>query len=354
MIGLEEVYDAAFDRERFPALIERLVRLFGAQSGFFGWSDMDSVAGFQAQYGNDPRWLQAYVETYAAHDILQPVLHAVPEGVCARAYPVLQQLEVRDSIFYREFLAPQRIVDNLAVNLIKRPGIVAHLALIRVEPAAPFSIEDCDRLSALLPHLRRAVYIQSHLVRAADHAASDRSTSGTGSRAILLMADQTIAEIDPELATRLRLQRGEPVGDGAIGTMIQRAIDRQEPVAMELPRADGAPLPLLCEVRILDQNRFGDIASEQAAAYAVYFTMLDEPRSIAFDAIGELFRLTPTELKVLREAIEHGDLIGIGERLGMARATARTHLHRIYDKTATRGIASLSSLAHRFGRRSAG
>jgi DNA-binding CsgD family transcriptional regulator len=53
---------------------------------------------------------------------------------------------------------------------------------------------------------------------------------------------------------------------------------------------------------------------------------------------------------VLRDAIEHGDLAGIGDRLGMARATARTHLHRIYDKTQTRSFAGLSNLAHRFGR----
>lgn len=354
MIGLEEIYDAAFDRDRFPALIERLVRLFGAQSGFFGWSDMERGAGFQAQYGNDPRWLQSYVDTYAPHDILQPVLHAVPEGVCALAYPVLQQPEVRDSIFYREFLAPQGIIDNLAVNLIKRPGIMAHLALIRAAPAARFSGEDCDRLTALLPHLRRAVYIQSHLVRAADHVAGDRAVGGTGNHSMLLMADRTIAEIDPALAVRLRLQRGDRLGDGAIGSMVQRATDRREPVAADLTDAHGAPLALLCEVRALEQNRFGDIASEPAPMHAVHFTLLDQPRSIAFDAMAELYRLTPTEAKVLCDAIEHGDLIGIGDRVGMARATARTHLHRIYDKTGTRGFAGLSNLAHRFARLSPG
>lgn len=34
----------------------------------------------------------------------------------------------------------------------------------------------------------------------------------------------------------------------------------------------------------------------------------------------------PMEARVLRDAIVHGDLAGIGERLGMARATARAWL----------------------------
>src|SRR5690606_22026640 len=34
MLAIEEIYDAAFDRERFPRLIELLGQAFGAQSGF--------------------------------------------------------------------------------------------------------------------------------------------------------------------------------------------------------------------------------------------------------------------------------------------------------------------------------
>lgn len=349
MIGLEDIYDAAFDRARFPALIERLVRLFGAQSGFIAWSDLERGAGFQAEFGNDPIWLQRYVETYARHDILQPVLQSLPEGLCALAYDHLQRPEVRDSLFYREYLSPQRVVDNLAVNLIKRPGIMAHLALIRTEPAPPFSAEDCERLTALLPHLRRAVFVQSHLVRARDHAADIQTFAGGSTQSMLLLADRTIVDIDPQLGALLRLQPGAALGDGAIGALVQRALDRGEPVAAELPGGEQGPIRMLCQVRRLQPDRFGDFASEPAPSHAAHFTLLDRPRAIAYSAIAELYRLTPTELKVLRDAIEHGDLAGIGERLNMAAATTRTHLHRIYDKTQTRGFAGLSNLVHQFG-----
>lgn len=351
MIGIEEIYDAAFDRDLFSVLIERLVHAFGAQTGFIGWSDMEREAGFHAQFGNDPAWLQRYVETYAQHDLLQPILRATPEGICVPAYPHLQKAEVRDSIFYREYLAPQNIIDNLAVNLIKQSSITAHLALIRMTPAEPFTPDECAQLSRLVPHLRRAIYIQSHLVHAADQEAGRRAFSGVSRHVLLLTDKHIIAEIDPPLASLMSLRVGDGIGDGALGRTMLAAINTGEPVAFEWPGNDNAaPANLLCEARRLEPNRFGNIAAGPTPTHAVHITQLEQTRPIAFDAMGDLFRLTPTELRVLRDAIEHGDLVGIGDRVGMARATTRTHLHRIYDKTGTRSFVGLSNLAHRFAR----
>lgn len=353
MVAIEDIYDAAFDRGRFPALVAAMVHAFGASSGYILWYDSERSEGFQAEFGNDPVWLQRYVETYARHDVLRPLLDAVPEGVCDRAWPHLQTPAVRNSRFYREFLAPQAIVDNLIVNLIKRPGVSASLALLRAAPAAPFTATDADRLAALVPHLRRAVYIQSHIVRAADRAASVRAFDGSNGFSLLLSADRIIVEIDAPLAQLLRLGPGQGLRDSPIGKAIERTIDAGAPVAIALTTSDGLPVPILCEARPLEQNRFGDLASGPAPSHAVHVTRLDRPRTIAFDAMAALYRLTPTELKVLRDAIAFGDLVGIGTRIGMAPATARTHLHRIYDKTGTRSFAALSNVAHRFGRLSA-
>lgn len=353
--GIEEIYDAAFDRSRFPALIERLGKAMGAQAGFIGWSDPDRQVGFQFQFGNDPVWLERYVQTYAVQDVLLPHLHAIPEGECRPAWDLLQTPEVRESPFYREYLAPQGIVDNLAVNLIKQPGIIASLALLRHDPAERYAKADCARLAALVPHLRRAIYIQSHLVRAQDHAAADRAFVGSaGSSILLLSADHVLLEAAPALVPLLRLRTGEPLVDGVLGSAVGRAIAQDEPVAVEVVAGDDGPsVCVLLEARRLDTRRFGDLAEGPAATFAVHVTRVDTPRAIAFDAIGSLYGLTATELRVLTDAVETGDITAIGDRQGMARATARTHLHRIYEKTATRSFAGLSSLVHRFGRISA-
>lgn len=351
MFAIEDIYDAAFDRDRFPMLVERLAEAFGAQSAFIGWTDIDRAVGFQAQFGNDPVWLQRYIETYGAHDILRPHLLALPEGLCAPAWPLLQQPEVRASLFYRDYLAPQGVVDNLAVNLIKRPGIMAHLALLRRDPGERFSEAEVARLTALVPHLRRAIYIQSHLVRAADHAASGQAFAGNSDSALLLLtADRLLLDADVSLVQLLRLRIGEPVGDGPLGAAIRRAIEGQVPVAIELPIGDDEHVErLLLQARPLDMSRFGDLAGGPSAAHAVHVTRVDQPRTIAYAAIASLYGLTAAEQRVLRDAIDAGDITAVGDRLGMARATARTHLHRIYEKTGTRSFAGLSNLAHRFG-----
>ncbi|WP_285017879.1 helix-turn-helix transcriptional regulator [Novosphingobium sp. fls2-241-R2A-195] len=346
-----EIYDAAFDRTRFPGLIERLGVAMGAQAGFIGWSDPDRQVGFQFQFGNDPVWLNRYVETYAAQDVLLPHLHAIPEGECQPAWDLLQMPEVRESAFYREYLAPQGIVDNLAVNLIKRPGIVASLALLRRMPSERYTRAECAKLAVLVPHLRRAIYIQSHLVRAQEHAAADRAFAGSaGSSVMLLSAEHVLLEAAPALVPLLRLRIGEPVGEGVLGSAIARTIKHEEPVAVEVVlRDDVSTVRVLLEARRLDTTRFGDLADGPAATFAVHVTRVDLPRAIAFDAIGSLYGLTATELRVLKDAVDTGDITAIGDRQGMARATARTHLHRIYEKTATRSFAGLSSLVHRFG-----
>lgn len=77
---VESIYDAAADERLFPDLLRHIVAHFGAQSGFLAWMGGARGSGFQAEYGNDPAYLQAYVETYAPLDILRPALMDVPEG----------------------------------------------------------------------------------------------------------------------------------------------------------------------------------------------------------------------------------------------------------------------------------
>jgi len=350
MIAIEDIYDAAFDRARFPALLEQVGGAFNAQAGFIGWTDMESGVGFQVQFGSDPQWLQAYVETYAAHDILRPYLMALKEGECEAVWPYLQQPEVQASIFYREYLVPQGIVDNLVVTLLKRPRINAHFALLRHAPNGRFSTDDVANLSALVPHLRRAVFVQSHLIRASDHVAAAEALAGrSGGNLLLLDADRRVISAEAPLDTLLRVAPGDALGDGRLGAAIATAIVSREPLAIKLPADDTRhALVILIEARALSAERFGDIAGAPAVRHAVHITRIDKPRSLAFKAIGDLYGLTRTELRVLCDAVELGDLAGIGDRLGMARATARTHLHRIYEKTDTRSFAALSNLVHRF------
>lgn len=348
MVDIDEIYDAAFDRELFTPLLRKILAGMGAQCGFLGWVDMESQARFEVQHGNDPAYLQSYAETYAAHDILQPTLRAAAEGEVMQAYALLATPEVRESLFYREWLAPQRIVDNLAVNLIKRDQMFAPMAIIRTGDAPPFDDADIARLKAVAPHLRRAVYMQSRLIHQANLVRGyQRITSGARNGLILLDDQQYVLDIDRMTQALTGLRAGQSVsGGGAFEKALAAVLGGEGPTAVEL--SGEPPAKLLCVAQPLERDPFGDFAGGQGVAHAVHVSRLDEGSPIAFGSMAQFYGLTPTERNVMSDAFANSDITRVGERLGMAAATARTHLHRIYEKTGVQGFPGLCLLAHRF------
>lgn len=353
VIEVEDIYEAAFSRERFPGLLSNILGAMRAQSGFLGWIDVANQTRFEVEVGNDPAFLQSYMETYAAHDVMRPTLLAADEGVVMPAYDVLQSPVVQGSIFYREWLAPQRVVDNLATNLIKQAQMSATLSVVRTGEAPPFSAAEIEAFRELVPHLRRAVMVQARLVRQENLLAGYRRIcAGARNGLILLDADLRILDVDPRTEALTGIQAGQALGQAggarAFGAAVREAVRGGSPVAVELSRESDGPLTLLCVAQPLPRDPFGDLDAGPSVADAVYVLRVDEPAQVAFASFGRLYGLTPTELRVMSDAFAHADLTNLGERLGMAQATARTHLHRIYEKTGAQGFPALCLLAHRF------
>jgi len=347
MVDIDEIYDAAFDRELFAGVLRKILAAMNAQSGMLAWMDLENQARFEVEHGNDPAFLRSYGETYAAHDILRPELQAAGEGVIMHVYERLQAPEVRASVFYREWLAPQRIVDNMAVNLIKRDGMFAPLAIVRTGNAPPFGPDERAQLEAIVPHLKRAVYMQSRMIHQANLVGGyQRITAGARNGLVLL--DERLRVLDVDRATQaltgLRAGQGVAAGGGAFERALATATEGSGPTAVSL--SDGATV--LCVAQPLERDPFGDLAGGAGVAHAVHVLRVDQAADIAFDSLAELYGLTPTERKVAADAFAHADIGGVGERLGMAAATARTHLHRVYEKTGVTGFPGLCILANRF------
>lgn len=349
MINLDEIYDAAFDRSLFEPLLQKLVEAMDAQSGFLAWSNIESRAKFEIQIGNDPVYLQKYVETYWEHDVLRPLLYEISEGEVQPVYPHLQRPEIRESRFYREYLAPQGVVDNLAVNLIKRKDMIASLAILRMEPAPPFDDADRQALQALVPHLRRVVFLQSQIIGQANLVRGYRQAAkSTRDGLILLDEALRVLDVDPDLEVLTGVQIGESVGRTAFGRVVASAVREDAPLMAEVEALDGPPVRLLCHAQRVERDLYGDLADGPGVAFAVHATRVDHPWPIALPLIASLYGLTPTEMRVVEDALAHGDIASMGTRLSMARATTRTHLHRVYEKTGTRGFADLCLFVHRF------
>ena len=66
--------------------------------------------------------------------------------------------------------------------------------------------------------------------------------------------------------------------------------------------------------------------------------------------MAKTFKLTPSELRVLLAIVQVGGVPETAEALGIAEATVRTHLHRLFAKTGTRRQAELVKLVVGFSR----
>jgi DNA-binding CsgD family transcriptional regulator len=66
--------------------------------------------------------------------------------------------------------------------------------------------------------------------------------------------------------------------------------------------------------------------------------------SSASQVIGETFKLTPTELRVLLAITEVGGIPEVATAFGVADTTVRTHVNRLFEKTGATRQADLVKL----------
>ena len=66
------------------------------------------------------------------------------------------------------------------------------------------------------------------------------------------------------------------------------------------------------------------------------------------EAIARLYKLTPSELRVLLAIVQVGGVPEVAESLGIGESTVKTHLHRLFGKTDTSRQAELVKLVAGF------
>jgi DNA-binding CsgD family transcriptional regulator len=119
-------------------------------------------------------------------------------------------------------------------------------------------------------------------------------------------------------------------GDAAMGVkgiaIPLTARDGERHVAHVLPLTSGA------------RRRAGSTYAAAAAVF-VHKAALDSPPPQA--VVAKLYKLTPTELRVLLAIVQVGGVPEVAEALGIAESTVKTHLMRLFAKTGTKRQADL-------------
>jgi DNA-binding CsgD family transcriptional regulator/PAS domain-containing protein len=80
------------------------------------------------------------------------------------------------------------------------------------------------------------------------------------------------------------------------------------------------------------------------AAVAAVFVRQAKLDPCPLDFVGELYALTPAELRVLSAIVEIGGVPEVAPALGVSETTVKSHLQRVFEKTGTRRQADLVKL----------
>jgi DNA-binding CsgD family transcriptional regulator len=355
-----EIYDAALDPALWPQVLPKSAQFVGGGAASLFYKDAASKSGdFACDCGIDPHYRQLYFDKYIKLDPLT-IGHFFAE--------VEQPVAVADIMSYDEFLEtrayqewgrPQGLVDVLNVALDKTATSAAMYCVFRHARDGRVDDEMRRRMRLIVPHLRRAVLI-GKVIDLKTAEADSLADSVDGISAGMFMVDANGRIVHANASGHAMLAQGSVLrvvggklltkdasaeqalnevcamaerGDAAVGAkgiaIPLTAIEGTRYVAHVLPLTSGA-------------RRRAGATYAAAAAVFVHKAALDGPSPQ--EVIGKLYKLTPTELRVLLAIMQVGGVPQVAETLGIAESTVRTHLLRLFAKTGAKRQSDLIKL----------
>jgi len=354
---VSDIYDAALDSARWPNTLQRLCDHAGATASMiFSQDSTLKVAQRYYSWGDDPRYTKLYFEKYVALSPFLTLPHFTKVEEVRSVRELVPWREIQDTRFYREWMLPQGYVDNVFATLEKSQTSYAAFAVTRSQISRPTQMEVRRRLQLFIPHIRRAVSIGKTIDLYKVDAASLLAAMDSLSVAIVLVDSSgkivkanaagrsmlndghvvtsergTLYPHDPKARVALREATAATLrGDEQIGTqgiaLILKAKNGDHYLADVLPLTSGA-------------RQTAGIKYSATAAVFVRKAGLNIPSPP--EILIELYKLTPSELRVLHAIVEIGGVPAVAEALGISEATTKVHLHRIFQKTGARRQADL-------------
>jgi DNA-binding CsgD family transcriptional regulator len=354
------IYDASLDAALWPQAFNGIRDFLGDCTASLITQDaVTKNVDVHFMLGHDQHFLDLYFERYfKINPIFPPVMFLDIEQT-QRVPDVVPVQEFCQTRFAREWIVPQGICDSVFSTLEKSPvGCTVFMAMRRMSDGL-FDDEIRRRFGLILPHVRRALLIGNVLDRHKVEAAALADTLDTLASGMFIVTDTgrvvhanasgyaMLAEGKVLRAPGGRLGANDPAADQALLDIFTAAgggdaVLGRKGVAVPLKARDDERyvahvLPLTSGAR-----RKAGISYGAVAAVFVRKAALDLPSPPV--AIAQAFKLTPAELRVLFSVVEIGGVAEVADVLGIAEATVKTHLHRLFEKTGSGRQADLVKL----------
>jgi len=355
LIGV--IYDAAIDSTVWDHAIERAAYFVGGAGSALFSKDVGADYAFAPHLFGFQRPLPASLfqlnydplERHFLGDLEDPIATTdlMPFGELARTE------------LFRQWARPHGFVDFVSAVIDRTTISSAIFGVFRHERDGVVDDRARERMRLIAPHMRRAILIaQMFEFKAAEAATFADALDGLSAGMYLVDAEGRLIHANAAgaailserdilntvggrlVACDMQAQRtlrdvfaAAGRGDDALGArgiavpLTGKSGERY--VAHALPLTSGA------------RSRAGIVYTAAAALFIRKATLVASATS---QVIGETFKLTPTELRVLLAIIEVGGVPEVASAFGVAETTVRTHVNRLFEKTGATRQADLVKL----------
>lgn len=352
-VGL--VQDAALDPIGWSHVVEHMMGQFDGIAGVLVINSSDADNGRTVvQRGVDASFEQQYFDCFAP---LDPVFDPRSRLVAGRPVclsPFVPGGLFTNGTFYNEWFAPQGFHDGLGAVVYSRGQRRLWLSIARHENGS--AAAHMDRFSALLPHVTRALHVAERLETLTNQQSALHETLATLAHAVMLVdrrgrlaftnpaADALLGPSQPLTVRQGRVTARDATTDATLQAALALAgLDMDDGQGgireIAVPRQERRPLLLT----IVPVGRHVAERSELGLPIAAMILVSDpEVRPWArLEGFARAYGLTAAEGKVLDALVDGDGVDRAADRLGISRATVKTHLNRLLAKA---GVARQSEL----------
>lgn len=357
---LDLIYDAAADNDLWPHALTAVADLTHSEGGIlFGQSYTAQRIYFDFNGRLNEECNRAYQERHMQNPWSR-YMESQPTGRLVLSDEAVSLGELQRSAFFDEVLRPQEIAHNGMIALAARDDFRAAFNMCRSARRGTFDPDEQRLLEWLSPHLCRSVTLGFRIdgylaMQQAAFDVLDRLADGIAvldRKARVLFVNAAARRMAEEGVLRLHQSVGthSSAHSQRLNELIRSALQGAAGGTMSLPRQlDGRLLTILVSaIRSKDLGRLSD-AGVKDAAVLLFVVDPAKRRSIPLGQIMDAYGLTHAEARVALAASSGNTVLETAQSLKLSPNTIKTHLRRVFAKTATGRQAELAGLIASIG-----